>query len=71
MDQSVAGTQTSNIGVLSVKIQTIKTWHGRKWAIVDENNNVVQLDANRVAVYPYTPEGLIWARAELSELKKG
>jgi hypothetical protein len=53
-------------------VQTIKTWHGRKWAILDENRNVVLLNnAVGVAVFPYTKEGLAMARETLAELKRG
>jgi hypothetical protein len=53
-------------------VQTIKTWYGRKWAILDENRNVVLLNnATGVAVFPYTKEGLVMARETLAELKRG
>lgn len=54
-------------------IQTIKTWHGRKHCIVDENKNIIELSVNglfsKMAVYPHTSEGLSQARAKLAELK--
>lgn len=51
-------------------IRTIKTWHGVKFAIVDESGHVVDLNNTCVAVYPNTKEGLAQAREVLASLKK-
>jgi hypothetical protein len=56
-------------------IQTIRTWYGTKFAILDENGNVVNViipksNVNRLAWYSNTKAGLEQAREDLSLLKK-
>lgn len=55
-------------GVLKMTVQTIKTWYGRKWAILDENRNVVPRGQG-VAVFEYSKNGLEQARQALKEMK--
>lgn len=51
------------------QIKISKTWHGRRYSVVDPKGNVVETK-ERLLIFPYTPEGLKKAKEAKSLLKK-
>lgn len=50
-------------------IAPINSWYGKRWAVLDENRNVVTVKEG-VTSYPYDKTGLAKARAALKDLRK-
>jgi hypothetical protein len=50
-------------------IETINTWYGKRWAIVDKAKNAVVESKHHLFTFPYTKEGHAECKTAYKELR--